>query len=254
VSWLAAAVVLLIAFVVWESRSSHPLLPLRIVLDRNRGGSYLSSLLVGAGLFAMFLFLAYYMQENLGYSALKSGFAFLPFSGGIIVAAGLTSSLLPRIGPKPLLVVGGAMATVGLFYLVTITDSTSWTAHVLPAELLISLGMGAFFVTTSSLALTRISEHDAGVASAMLNTTQQIGGALGTALLNTLFASAVTGYVTDHLGKGSPGAVATLASIHGYHVAFAVGAGLIALATVLVTVLVNADSSELNTDAGLAVA
>jgi EmrB/QacA subfamily drug resistance transporter len=254
VSWLAAAVVLLVGFVVWESRSANPMLPLRIVLDRNRGASYLSSLLVGAGLFAMFLFLAYYMQENLGYSALKSGFAFLPFSAGIIVAAGLTSNLLPRIGPKPLLVAGGVMGTAGLFYLVTITDTTSWTAHVLPAELLISLGMGAFFVTTSSLALTRISEHDAGVASAMLNTTQQIGGALGTALLNTLFASAVTGYITDHASKGNSGTMATLASIHGYHVAFAVGAGLIALATVLVTLLVNADSSELNSEGALAVA
>jgi EmrB/QacA subfamily drug resistance transporter len=253
-SWLAAAVVLLIAFVVWESRSSHPLLPLRIVLDRNRGGTFLSSLLVGAGLFAMFLFLAYYMQVNLGYSALKSGFAFLPFSVGIIIAAGVTSNLLPRIGPKPLLIVGGVMATVGLLYLVTITETTSWTAHVLPAEILISLGIGAFFVTTASLALTRIGEHDAGVASAMLNTTQQIGGALGTALLNTLFASAVTGYLVDHAAQGNNPKIATLASIHGYHVAFAVGAGLIALATVIVALLVNADKDELNVEPGLAVA
>jgi EmrB/QacA subfamily drug resistance transporter len=253
-TWLAGAAVLLVAFVVWESRSSHPLLPLRIVLDRNRGGSYLSSMLIFAGLFAMFLFLAYYMQENLGYSALKSGFAFLPFSAGIIVSAGLTSSLLPRIGPKPLIVGGGVMSAVGLLYLVTITETTSWTLHVLPAELLISLGMGAFFVTTSGLALTRISEHDTGVASAMLNTSQQIGGALGTALLNTLFASAVTGYVVDHAGQGNSRDVATLASIHGYHVAFAVGAGLIALATILATVLVNADSSELNPDPSLVAA
>ena len=201
----------------------------------------------------MFLFLAYYMQQNLGYSALKSGFAFLPFSLGIIVAAGLTSNLLPRVGPRPLLAIGGALATVGLFYLTTITQTTSWTAHVLPAELLISFGMGLFFVTSASLALTRISEHDAGVASAMLNTSQQIGGALGTALLNTLYASAVTSYVVDHARPGGNLAqVQTLASIHGYHVAFAVGAGLIAFATVLVTLMVNADSSELNVDAALA--
>ena len=251
-SWLIGAVVLLVSFVVWESRSQHPLLPLRIVLDRNRAGSYASSLLIGAGLFAMFLFLAYYMQQNLGYSALKSGFAFLPFSAGIIVSAGLASSLLPRVGPKPLLTVGGVLATLGLLYLTTITDTTSWKAHVLPAEILISFGIGLFFVTTSSLALTRISEHDAGVASAMLNTTQQIGGALGTALLNTLFASAVTGYVTDHVGHGTAAQLHTLASIHGYHVAFTVGAGFIALATVLVTLLVNADSSELNVDPALA--
>jgi EmrB/QacA subfamily drug resistance transporter len=253
-SWLVGAVILLVAFVVWEARSRHPLLPLRVVLDRNRGGSYASSLLIGAGLFAMFLFLAYYMQQNLGYSALKSGFAFLPFSAGIIVAAGLASSLLPRIGPKPLLTTGGVLATIGLLYLTTITETTSWKAHVLPAEILISFGIGLFFVTTSSLALTRVGEHDAGVASAMLNTTQQIGGALGTALLNTLFASAVTGYVADHAGRGSTAQLHTLASIHGYHVAFAVGAGFIALATVLVTIMVNADSSELNPDPALAVA
>jgi EmrB/QacA subfamily drug resistance transporter len=253
-SWLAASVVLLVAFVVWEARSPHPLLPLRIVLDRNRAGSYASSLLIGAGLFAMFLFLAYYMQQNLGYSALKSGFAFLPFSAGIVVAAGLASSLLPRLGPKPLLIAGGILATVGLLYLTTITNTTSWTAHVLPAEILISFGIGLFFVTTSSLALTRVAEHDTGVASAMLNTTQQIGGALGTALLNTLFASAVTGYVVDHVGQGNAAQLHALASIHGYHVAFAVGAGFIALATVLVTLLVNADSSELNVEPALAVA
>ena len=251
--WLIGAVVLLVSFVVWEARSANPLLPLRIVLDRNRAGSYSSSLLIGAGLFAMFLFLAYYMQQNLGYSALKSGFAFLPFSVGIIVAAGLASSLLPRVGPKPLLIVGGVLATVGLLYLTTITDSTSWTTHVLPAEVLISFGIGLFFVTSSSLALTRISEHDAGVASAMLNTTQQIGGALGTALLNTLFASAVTTYVADHAGHGSVAQVASLASVHGYHIAFTVGAGFIALATVLVTLLVNADASELNVDGALPV-
>jgi MFS family permease len=114
--------------------------------------------------------------------------------------------------------------------------------------------MGAFFVTTSGLALTRISQHDTGVASAMLNTSQQIGGALGTALLNTLFASAVTGYVVDHARQGTVAAVAGEASIHGYHVAFTVGAGLIALATVLATLLVNADSSELNPDPSLVAA
>lgn len=242
--WLAGAAVLLVAFVVWESRTSNPLLPMRIILDRNRGGALGASLLVGAGLFAMFLFLAYYMQQNLGYSALKSGFAFLPFSGGIIVSAAVTSSLLPRLGPKPLTVVGGVLATLGLAYLVTLTQSTSWSAHVLPAEILISLGLGLFFVSTSSLALTNVGEHDAGVASALLNTAQQLGGALGTALLNTLFASAVSAYLVDHASAGAVSA----ASIHGYHVAFAVGAGLIAAATVLTLILINARRSDVTAD------
>ena len=146
---LAAAVVLLIAFVFVEARSAHPLLPLRVLADRNRAGAYLSSLFVGAGLFAMFLFLTYYFQQNLGYSALRSGLAFLPFSAGIIVAAILASTLLPRLGPRALLIPGGILSTAGLAYLVTLTESTSWLTHVLPAEIAISLGLGLIFVTNA---------------------------------------------------------------------------------------------------------
>ena len=117
VTWLVLAVVLLVAFVFWETRSRNPMLPLRVVLDRNRGGSYLVFLLVGAGLFAMFLFLTYYFQVNLGYSPLKSGFAFLPFSVGIILAAGVVAQLLPRVGPKPLMIIGLVMAVAGMLLL-----------------------------------------------------------------------------------------------------------------------------------------
>src|SRR4029078_4334207 len=129
-AFLAVAVILLVAFVVWETRSNNPLLPLRIVLDRNRGGSYLAFLLVGAGLFAMFLFLTYYFQINLGYSPLRSGFAFLPFSGGIILAAGAIAQLLPRFGPKPLIVPGLVMAVVGMLWLTQIDANSSYVTHV----------------------------------------------------------------------------------------------------------------------------
>ena len=195
ISYLVGAIILLVAFVFVELRSASPLLPMRVVLDRNRGGTYLASLLVGAGLFAMFLFLSYYFQYNLGYSALKSGVAFLPFSGGVIVAAGAASALLPRTGPKPLMLVGLALGTVGLVTFTFISDTSSWVASVLPGELLMSVGLGLVFVPLSSLALTGVSDDDAGVASAVLNSTQQIGGSLGTALLNTFYASAVTSYV-----------------------------------------------------------
>ncbi len=246
VIWLVVAVVLLVGFVVTEARSPHALLPLRVVLERNRGGAYLSSLLVGAGLFAMFLFLTYYLQLNLHYSALRSGFAFLPFSGGIVVGAGVASGALPRIGPKPLLFVGGIMSVLGLAYLVTLTDGTSWVTHVLPAEILISIGMGLTFVVTSSLALFGVDENDSGVASAMLNTSQQVGGSLGTALLNTLFASAVTSYLTSHARSAAQAAhLQPLASIHGYHVAFAVGAGMLLLSTVVILILVTARQDDL---------
>ena len=134
VTWLVLAVVLLVAFVYWETRSRNPMLPLRVVLDRNRGGSYLIFLLVGAGLFAMFLFLTYYFQVNLGWSPLKSGFAFLPFSLGIILAAGVVAQLLPRVGPKPLMVIGLVMAFAGMMLLTTIGQDTAYWNHVLLAR------------------------------------------------------------------------------------------------------------------------
>jgi len=182
-SLIGGALVLLALFVLVEHRSKAPLLPLRVPVDRNRGGSYLANLLVGSGLFAMFLFLTFYFQTTLHYSALKAGLAFLPFSGGIILSAGITSQLLPRFGPRRLMLTGLVMSTLGLLYLTQISVTTSWVSHVLPAELLMSLGMGLVFVPLASTALIGVSGHDAGVASALVNTTQQIGGSLGTALV-----------------------------------------------------------------------
>jgi EmrB/QacA subfamily drug resistance transporter len=227
VAFLAAAVVLLAAFVITEVRTDEPLLPMRVILERNRGGSYLSSLLVGIALFGTFLFLTYYMQGTLGYSALKTGFAFLPFSGGIIIAATIASQLLPRVGPKALMMTGLGMAALGLVGLTPLGVGTSWALHVLPAEIVISLGMGLTFVPLSSTALIGVAEHDAGVASATVNATQQVGGSLGTALLNTVAASATVAYLRGH----GAGAVAA-SQVHGYTVAFVVSASLLALAVV----------------------
>jgi EmrB/QacA subfamily drug resistance transporter len=252
-SFLILAVVLLVAFVVWESRAKNPLLPLRIVLDRNRGGSYLTFLLVGAGLFAMFLFLTYYFQVNLGYSPLKSGFAFLPFSGGIILTAGVVAQLLPRVGAKPLMVIGLTMAVAGMLLLTQITQDTSYVSHVLPAEMLMSIGLAGVFIPASSTALLGVGHHDAGVASAVLNTSQQIGGSLGTALLNTLFAGAVTSYLADHVTnpadtkKFTPSAL-----IHGYHVSFFWGAVLLACALVVAIVVINAKKDDIPAEGVLA--
>jgi EmrB/QacA subfamily drug resistance transporter len=251
--FLGAAVVLLTAFVAWEARTANPLLPLRIALDRNRGGSFLVFLLVGAGLFAMFLFLTYYFQINLGYSPLKAGFAFLPFSGGIIVSAGVVSQLLPRVGPKPLMVTGLTMAVLGMFYLTQLTQTSSYVTHVLPAELVMSLGMAAVFIPAASTALVGVGAHDAGVASALLNTTQQIGGSLGTALLNTLYASAVTAYLADHVRQ--PSDVQRLqgdALISGYHVAFFWGGMLLLAALVSAAVLINAKKDDIPREPALA--
>jgi EmrB/QacA subfamily drug resistance transporter len=248
ISYLVGAAVLLVAFVLVELRSASPLLPMRVVLDRNRGGTYLASLLVFAGLFAMFLFLSYYFQANLGYSALKSGVAVLPFSGGVIVTSGVVSSLLPRTGPKPLMLIGLAMATIGLATFTSISDTSSWAATVLPGEILISVGLALVLVPLSSLALTGVGENDAGVASAVLNSTQQIGGSLGTSLLNTFYASAVSSYVVAH--HLSPSAFSPPAAIHGYHVAFWIGVGLMAAAFVAILVLVNAGKDDIAAQPG----
>ncbi|MEP6851102.1 MAG: MFS transporter [bacterium] len=254
-SFLVLSVVLLAGFVAVELRTTHPLLPMRVVLDRNRGGSYLASLFVGAGLFSMFLFLTYYFQVNLGYSALKSGFAFLPFSAGIIFTAALVSNILPRTGPKPLMVLGSAMAAIGLYTFTFISDTSAWLTHVLPGELLMSVGLALVFVPLSSLALLGVSRHDAGVASAMLNTSQQIGGSLGTALLNTFYASAVTSYLASNLKSPADlPQVQPLAFIHGYHVAFGIGVGLLTAAFITIVVLIKADKDELPADAGAAMA
>lgn len=236
----AASVVFLVAFVGIELKTRHPLLPMRVILDRNRGGSYLTTLLVGAGMFGMFLFLTYYFQGVLGYSALKSGFAFLPFSAGIIVAAGSASQLLPKLGPRPLILTGLSVATLGMLWLSQITVDTSFTTHVLPSEILLSVGLGVSFVALSATALFGVGNHDAGVASAVLNTTQQIGGSLGTALLNTIASTATGGYLVAHAA-----ATDNEGAVHGFSVAFVWSAGILAFAAIVAFFTINATKHSL---------
>jgi len=231
---LIVAVVLLAAFVVIENRTAEPLLPTRVFTERNRAGAFLVALLIGLSLFGMFLFLVYYMQGTLHYSAVKSGLAFLPFSAGIVVAAAIASAQLPRIGPRPLMVGGTAAAAVGMAWFTQIKVNSSFVVHVLPAEIVMSLGMGFAFVALSSTALVGVADHDAGVASALVNTMQQVGGSLGTALLNTIAASATANYIASH-GSGSSSAGA----VHGYTVAFTWGLGALVLAAIVSYVLVS---------------
>jgi EmrB/QacA subfamily drug resistance transporter len=237
VALLVGAALMIGLFASIELRSKHPLLPLRVVLNRNRGGSFLASLLVGSALLGTFLFLTYYFQGTLHYSALKTGFAFLPFSGGIIVGAGLASRLLPRTGPRALMMTGLALAAGGLVWFTGLGVDSTYLGLVLPAELMVSLGMGMTFVPMSSTALVGVDPQDAGVASALVNTTQQVGGSLGTALLNTLAATAATTYLATH---AKTAAVARVAAVHGYTTAFTVSAVLLATAAVVAGVLVQA--------------
>jgi EmrB/QacA subfamily drug resistance transporter len=232
---LSVGVVLLAVFVVVEARSANPLLPLRIVLERNRGGSFLAATLLVVGLFAMFIFISYYMQSILGYSAAKAGVAFLPFALGVIVAAGASTNLLPKLGPRVMMTTGLALAALGLLWLTQIGVHTSYWTHVCPQLVVMSLGMGLAFTSLSNTALTNVREQDSGVASAMLNTTQQVGASLGAALLNTIAATATATYLAAHGPRFAPEA-----AIHGYTRAFAVGAAIVAVGAVASAVLVNA--------------
>jgi EmrB/QacA subfamily drug resistance transporter len=240
---LAVAVILLATFVVVEARASDPLLPLRVILERNRAGAYLASLLTGAGLFAMFVFLSYYLQEVLRYSALKAGIAFLPFAAGIIAAAGVSTVMVPRIGPRVPMTLGLLIGALGLGWLTQIGVHTSYWTHVLPPEILMSVGLGLAFPALSSTALTRVRDRDSGVASALVNTTQQVGGSLGTALLNTVAATATASYIATH---GAAHAAAGV--VHGYTVAFALGAGMLTLAAIASAVFVTARKEDLPAD------
>ena len=243
ISFLVAAAVLLIIFVAIESKVANPLMPLRVITERNRGGSYLGSLVVGAGLFSMFLFLGLYLQVILGYSPLKSGFAFLPFTAGIIVFAGIASQLLPKFGPRPLMVPGLIAAGVGLILLTRITPETAYATHVLPSLFIMSSGMALVFIPLTSTSLHAVSSHDTGVASAMLNTSQQIGGSLGTALLNTIAATATTSYIAANGALGDK--LKPFAMTHGFVVAFKYSAGLLIVAAIVLFFFINIGKESL---------
>lgn len=243
ISFLIAAAVLLVVFVIIETKVTNPLMPLRVVTERNRGGSYLGSLVVGAGLFSMFLFLGLYLQVVLNYSPLKSGFAFLPFTAGIIIFAGIASQLLPKFGPKPLMVPGLIAAGIGLILLTRITPETSYLTHVVPSLVIMSSGMALVFIPLTSTSLHAVSHHDTGVASAMVNTSQQIGGSLGTALLNTVAATATTSYIAANSALGDK--LPDFAATHGFTVAFKFSAALLFVGALVLFFFINIGKESL---------
>jgi len=242
--FLVAGVVLLAAFGYIETRVRQPLLPLRIVLDRNRAAAYLSILVTGAGMFGIFLFLTYYLQETLGYSPVMAGIAFLPMAGAIIVGANLANIvLLPRIGPRLLVAPGMLAAAAGLVWLTRIGVHSGYATAVLPPLLLTSIGLGFVMSPSMNTGTAGVAPSDAGVASAMVNTGQQVGGSIGTSLLNTVAASAAASYLASHLSPrlitgGHPApALVQLAQVHSYTTAFWWAAGMFAAGSVLAAVL-----------------
>ncbi|WP_328404878.1 MFS transporter [Nocardia sp. NBC_00403] len=216
--FLIGGAVLLAVFVWLETKVANPLLPLRIVLDRTRGGSFLTVFVMGIGMFAIFLFLTYYMQLSMGYSPIKTGLAFLPMVAGMVVSSTTVPSLLlPKVGPKIVVAGGFLVAAAGMAWLTRIGLDSGYVTHILPALVLMGLGLGGAMSTAFQGATAGVHHEDAGVASAMINTSQQVGGSIGTALLSTIAASAATDYLSSH--QPGPMAVAQ-AQIESYTTSF----------------------------------
>ncbi len=243
--FLLLGVVLVAAFSWWQTRATHPLMPLRVLLDRNRGGSFVVLAISGAGMFGVFLFLTYYLQLSLHYSPIQTGLGFLPMIGALMVAAQLaTNNLLPRFGPRPIVTAGMALGGVGMAWLTVLDLNSRYAADVLPQLLVIGFGLGLVIPTTMSVATAGVRTEDAGVASAAVNTLQQVGGSIGTALLNTLAATAAATYMTHHVpGKASM----AQAQLHSYATAYWWSAGLFAVGTVVSALIFRSGASEPST-------
>ena len=232
---LAAGVVLLAVFAAIERRVHSPLLPLRVVLDRNRGAAYISMGLAAIAMFGVFLFLTYYLQVNRGYSPVTTGLAFLPMTLVVMVTAVVaTTRLRSRVGPRPLVVAGMGLGAAAMLILRGIGMHSSYAADILPALVVMGAGLGLVFSTVMNNATLGVESGDAGVASATVNAAQQVGASLGTALLSTLAASAATSFAA---GQRPTPALMAQAAIHGYTTAFTVSAGVFAAAAVIAGLL-----------------
>jgi EmrB/QacA subfamily drug resistance transporter len=233
--FIAAGVVLLVAFAAEQARAAHPLLAPRVVLDRNRGGAYLTIFVVGAAMFGLFLFLTFYLQTTLGYSPVVTGFAFVPAVAMLMLFAQISNIvLLPKIGPKPLIGFGLLLAAVGMAWLTRIGVHSSYVSAVLGPLLVFGAGLGLSVAPAFNTGTFGVAPDDAGVASATLNVGQQLGGSIGTALLNTIATSAAATFVASHVthaAAASPtarAAVRASAAVHGYTTAFWWTAGIFA--------------------------
>jgi EmrB/QacA subfamily drug resistance transporter len=235
--FFAAAAPGLAAFAARQARAKDPLLPPRVVLDRNRGGAYLAMLFVSAGVFGIFLFLAFYLQTTLGYSPLVTGLAFLPFTAAVVVSVNVAQIvLMPRTGPKPLIGLGLLIAAGGMVWLTRIGVHSGYASAILGPTLVTGLGIGQVTAPALNTGTYGVAPHDAGVASATVNVGQQVGGSIGASLLNTMVASATASYLASHLNRGTRHASAALvqqSTVHGYVVGFWWTAGIFAAGAVV---------------------
>ena len=260
---LTAAVVLLVAFGIIETRSKHALMPIRVLRSRDRSGAYLISLCVGTALFGMFFFLTLFVQNVWGYDALKTGIAYLPMVAMILVASAAASQLVSRIGGRPLMIAGSVIATGGMFWLSRITEHSHYASGLLGPMMVTATGLGLIFVPLSLIALTRVANTDAGVASSLLNTGQQVGGALGLAVLGTVAWSAVSNSLrsqaaaaaaaaktaTAHLSAAQAAALQKAATNHalatGFSKGYVVAAGIMLLALIITLVTIRVKREDL---------
>jgi EmrB/QacA subfamily drug resistance transporter len=248
VAMLAAAGVLLVAFVAIERRSAAPLIRLNIFRTRTLTAANLAMMLVASGMFSMFFFASLYVQELMGYSPLRAGLAFLPVTSGIMIGAGIAQVAIRRFGPRPVPVVGLLLATFGMVWLTALPVDGSYVSDLLAGLFPMSLGMGLTFVPVTLLATAGVPAEDSGLASGLLNTSQQVGGALGLAILSTLAANHTTSLLAS--GTARP-----LALLNGWHVAFTGGAVVLALAALtLVVLLRRRHLAQVDVDAAVPVA
>ena len=239
--FVTVGVLLLIVFAFWQGRARNPLLPPRVVLDRNRGGAYLSMLIAASGMFGTFLFLTYYLQQTLGYSPVVTGFAFLPITGGIAVAANLsTIVLMPRVGPKPLVATGMLVAAGAAVWLAQLGPHTAYVTGVLGPLVMTGVGLGMVIAPSINTGTFGVAPQDAGVASATVTVGQQLGASIGTSLLNTIFASAVASYLAAHIASArliGRQSLTGLALAHGYDTAFWWTAGILVCGSIVAGIL-----------------
>jgi EmrB/QacA subfamily drug resistance transporter len=259
---LSAAAVLLVSFVLIEMRTSRPLLPMRLLADRDRSGAYLVMLCIGTALFGMFFFITLFMQTVLGYSAIRTGIGYLPFAVGTVISSAAASQLIPRVGARALILTGIAAVTGGTFWFSRLTEHAGYASHLLGPILLTSLGLGLVFVPLSLVALHKVADQDSGVASSMLNVGQQVGGAIGLALLGTVAWTAVAASIRTQAADAAaatakagqplpkPGTPLPLSIYHhalavGFSRGFVVSAGIALLALLIAAATIRVRREEL---------
>ncbi|GAA4000237.1 MFS transporter [Streptomyces marokkonensis] len=242
----AAGVALLAVFVWWQARAASPLLPLHVIRDRNRAGCFLTMMLAVVGMFGMFLFMTYYLQTILGYSPVRTGLAFLPMTASIVIGSTqISARLLRHVGPRMLMVPGMLLASGGMVILTRMSVDSEYASEILPALILMGLGMGLTFMPVFSTATAGVAARDSGVTSATVNTSQQVGGSIGTALLNTIATSTSASYIASHLTDPSQReSVVREGIVHGYTVAIWLAAGVMLLAALIAGLMVTAEAPK----------